>query len=35
MSMKSAEAGDAAATYQGGQLNFNANVQAEYELQIP
>lgn len=30
--MMKAEARDAAGTYQSGELNFNANVQAEYEL---
>lgn len=32
--MKSAEASDASGTYQSGQLNFNASVQAEYELLV-
>ena len=32
MAMKAMEAADAAGTYQSGQLNFSASVQAEYEL---
>lgn len=35
MSMKAQQTSEAASTFQSGQLNFTANVQAEYELLMP